>query len=129
MLGVVYTYSKFGENFSKTDTFFYFLRWQLIEKRSYFSKIRILINKTTLASIFFCGLHIITSSKTYYNLPVKGENYQLEIFLFYHCCGTDCFLNQSNFFDQSSQRKTKQKQKLNVGKNLLNLKISKNRAI
>ena len=35
-----------------------------------------LTNKAPLALIFFRGLHI--TCKTYYNLSIKGENYQLD---------------------------------------------------
>ena len=42
---------------------------ELIETRSYFSEMRILTNKAPLVLITY---------KSYYNLSIKAENYQLD---------------------------------------------------
>ena len=50
---------------------------KLIKTTSSFSKASIPTNKAHLMLIFFQGLHISTC-KTYYNLSIKRENYQLD---------------------------------------------------
>ena len=55
------------------------LKWHIIvqtETTSYFSKTSILTNSASLVLFFFQELHI--TCKTYYNLSIKAENYQLD---------------------------------------------------
>ena len=71
---------KFWLKRSKRVYFFIFLKWhkffKLIETTSSFSKASILINKAHLVLMLSRGLHI--TCKTYYNLSIKTENYQLD---------------------------------------------------
>ena len=46
---------------------------------------------------------------SYFNLSIKGEKYQLDLSKL--MSWSDYFLSQSKYFDQLSDRKTKQKQK------------------
>ena len=48
---------------------------ELIKATSYFSQTRILTNKAPLVLVFFQG---VAYCKTYYNLSIKAENYQLD---------------------------------------------------
>ena len=59
---------------------FYILRWHIIvqinQSNMLFLKTGIFTNKASLMLIFFWGLHV--TSEIYYNLSIKGENYQLD---------------------------------------------------
>ena len=80
---------------------FFILRWhttlQTNQNKKLFFKDKNLQKKTCLVKTFFGGLHVVTSSKTNYNLSIKGEIMK-KAYLFHQHSNSDCFFKPINIF-------------------------------